>query len=275
MTRFRSSMLAATIALAAIVLFASAHADDAEGTDVGSDSSNSTTGMCGHMKITPHMTMTELRPMTPADTARGQQIIRTMREKLSQYEDYKVAIAAGYVPYMPTVPQDVYHFASRARTASEYAGDFDLAEPGSLLYEKKLFGGWKLVGAMYDAPAGDTPAQLDKLVPLGLVRWHAHTNICLPAGVTEQDVFNGEIHARPNITSVHDFDEMGRPVGEMARMRFGYLADTRFGFTGTIADEASCEAVGGNFHKQIFSWMVHVYPFASEDFRVAFSMDAP
>lgn len=243
----------------------------------GGDNSNSNAmgGMGAHMKMTDHMRMTELRPATPADTARGQEIIRTMREKLAKYEDANVAIAAGYVPYMPTVPQDVYHFASRARTASEYAGDFDLAEPGSLLYEKKTFGGWKLVGAMYDAPASNTPAQLDKLIPLGLVRWHAHTNICLPRGVTEQDVFNGDIHARPNVTSSHDFDEMGRPVGEMARMRFGYLADPRFGFTGTIADEASCEALGGNFHKQIFGWMVHVYPFASEDFKVAFSMDAP
>lgn len=278
MTRFRSSLLAAMIVFAALVILASAHADDMEGMDMGGgDNSNSSSmgGMGAHMKMTDHMTMTELRPATPADTARGQEIISTMREKLAKYEDANVAIAAGYVPYMPTVPQDVYHFASRERTASEYAGDFDLAEPGSLLYEKKTFGGWKLVGAMYDAPADDTPAQLDKLIPLGLVRWHAHTNICLPSGVTEQDVFNGDIHARPNITSARDFDEMGRRVSGASRMRFGYLADPRFGFTGTIADEASCEAVGGNFHKQIFGWMVHVYPFASEDFKVAFSMDAP
>jgi hypothetical protein len=270
MTRFRSSVLAATVGLATFVFLASAHADDMKGMDMGGDDSNSSAlgGMGAHMKMTPHMTMTELRPATPADTARGQEIIRTMREKLAKYEDAKVAIAAGYVPYMPTVPQDVYHFASRERTASEYAGDFDLAEPGSLLYEKKAFGGWKLVGAMYDAPVNDTREQLDKLIPLGLVRWHAHTNICLPAGVTEQNVFDGQIHTRPLARNFEGVD-----AG--LRMRYGYLADPRFGFTGTIADEASCEEVGGNFHKQIFGWMVHVYPFASEDFKVAFSMDAP
>jgi hypothetical protein len=270
MTRLRFSLLAPIFVLAVLVLLAAAHADDMEGMDMGGGDSNSSSmgGMGAHMKMTPHMTMTELRPATPADTMRGQEIIRTMREKLGKYEDYKVAIAAGYIPYMPTIPQDVYHFASRERTALEYAGDFDLAEPGSLLYEKKTFGGWKLVGAMYDAPATDTPQQLDKLIPLGLVRWHAHTNICLPAGVTEQNVFDGEIHVRPLARNFEGVD-----AG--SRMRYGYLADPRFGFTGTIADVASCEEVGGNVHKQIFGWMVHVYPFASEDFKVAFSMDAP
>jgi hypothetical protein len=273
MTRLRFSFFASILVFAALVFLASAHADDMAGMEMGGDDSSSSSmgGMGAHMKMTDHMTMTELRPATPADTARGQEIIRTMREKLAKYEDANVAIAAGYVPYMPTIPQDVYHFASRERTASEYAGDFDLAEPGSLLYEKKTFGGWKLVGAMYDAPPNDTPEQLDKLIPLGLVRWHAHTNICLPVGVTEQNVFDGEVHTRPDISTARDF---GRITGA-ARMRYGYLADPRFGFTGTIADEASCDAVGGNFHKQIFGWMVHVYPFASEDFKVAFSMDAP
>ncbi len=148
-----------------------------------------------------------------------------MREKLAKYEDYKLAIAAGYVPYLPSIAQDVYHFASRERSASKYAGDFDLAEPGSLLYEKKTFGGWRLVGAMYDAPPSDTPEQLDKLIPLGLVRWHTHTNICLPAGVTEQDVFNGEVHTRP---LARDFGS----TNSQTRVRFGYLADPRFGFKG-------------------------------------------
>ena len=55
----------------------------------------------------------------------------------------------------------------------------------------------------------------------------------------------------------------------------GYLADPRFGFTGTISNQADCEAADGNFHKQIFGWMIHVYPFTSEDLKVAFSLAAP
>ena len=276
-------MVAGTLLVFAVCSFAVAHDMSQMGNDSGGDSAgDSSTGAMGqmgaHMMQSDHMTMTDSRPATPADTQRGQQIIATMREKLSKYQDYKVAIADGYVPYMESVPQDVYHFANKSATAAEYMGDFDLARPGSLLYEKKTFGGYKLVGAMYDAPPGDTPDQLDKLIPLSLSHWHAHTNICLPEGVTEQDVINGNIaaHVRPNIGSAVDADRgFSRSGGESVRMRVGYLADPRFGFTGTISTKADCEAVGGNFHEQIFGWMIHVYPFASDDLRVAFSTEAP
>ena len=273
-----------TIALLAVVGFIGAGvagtvlAHDMDSMDSGtSESSNGAMGQMGaHMKLGDHMTMTEARAATPADTHRGEEIIRTAREKLAKYQDYKVAMADGYEPYMPTVPQDVYHFSSRALTAAEYGGDFDLARPGSLLYERQGLSGYKLVGAMYSAPPTDDPAQLDKLIPLSLVNWHAHTNICLPAGLTEQDVMNGDIGAkmRPDISSAVDANR-GYGGRNAARMRLGYMADPRFGFAGTISSEADCQAAGGNFHKQIFGWMVHVYPFAGDDFKVAFSHDAP
>jgi hypothetical protein len=266
----------------AVCSLAIAHDMDRMDMSSSDDSSaGSGTGAMGqmgaHMKMSDHMTMTESRPATPADTQRGEEIVATMRAKLSKYQDYNVAIADGYVPYMESVPQDVYHFANRAATAAEYLGDFDLAHPGSLLYEKKTFGGYKLVGAMYDAPASDTPAQLDALIPLSLSHWHAHTNICLPRGVTEADVINGNVgnNMRPDISSAVDSPNYGRRAGDGDRIRFGYLADQRFGFTGTISNQADCQAVGGNFHKQIFGWMIHVYPFASDDLKVAFSTDAP
>ena len=252
-------------------------ADDSDGIKVCVGGS-AVSQMGSSLRLSDHMTMTEPRPATPADTLRGEQIIATMRTKLSKYQDYKVAIADGYVPYMESVPQDVYHFSNRVATAAEYMGDFDLAHPGSLLYEKKTFGGYKLVGAMYDAPSSDTPEQLDALIPLSLSHWHAHTNICLPAGVTEADVINGNIaaQARPDISSAVDSDHgFSRGSGESLRMRVGYMADPRFGFTGTISNQADCEAAGGNFHKQIFGWMIHVYPFASDDLKIAFSTEAP
>jgi len=40
---------------------------------------------------------------------------------------------------------------------------------------------------MYDAPAGDTPEQLDALIPLSLSHWPA-TPTFAPKGVTEEDV---------------------------------------------------------------------------------------
>jgi hypothetical protein len=272
------------IALLAVGLATAALAhDDMEGMDmVSTGGGGGDTGAMGsmgaHMKMSEHMTMTETRAVVPADTQRGEVIIKTMREKLAKYEDYKVAIADGYEPYMESVPQDVYHFANKSATAAEYMGDFDLARPGSLLYEKKTLGGYKLVGAMYDAPPGDTPAQLDQLIPLSLSHWHAHTNICLPRGVTEDDVLNGRIgnNMRPDISSSGNMENgMRRNAGSGDRMRFGYMADPRFGFTGTISTDEDCQAAGGTFHKQIFGWMIHVYPFASEDLKVAFSTEAP
>ncbi|MGO9602030.1 MAG: hypothetical protein ACLQAT_01260 [Candidatus Binataceae bacterium] len=255
-------------------------ADDMAGMDMSSGSGESSDsgamgGMGKHMMMGDHMTMTPLRPETAADVQRGEEIIATMRRVLTKYQDSDAAIAAGYIPYMPTVPQDVYHFASREFTADEYAGDINIEHPGAMLYEKKTLGGYKLVGAMYSAPANYTLDQLNAIIPLGLAHWHAHTNICLPNGVTEQDIMNGNIQGHATASTYN------RPMGFSAassagaRMRFGYMADPRFGFTGTISTESDCEAVGGNFHPQIFGWMVHVYPFASDDLKVAFSTEAP
>lgn len=276
--RLTAMLIAITLIVTAIV--SHAVADDSDGIKICLNG-NAVSQMGSSLRLSDHMTMTDSRPATPADTLRGEQIIATMRAKLAKYQDYKAAIADGYVPYMESVPQDVYHFSNRAATVAEYMGDFDLAHPGSLLYERKTFGGYKLVGAMYDAPASDTPAQLDALIPLGLSHWHAHTNICLPRGVTEQDVINGNVgnvgsNMRPDISSAVDEPRgFSRATDAAARMRLGYLADPRFGFTGTISDQAECEAAGGNFHKQIFGWMIHVYPFAGDDLKVAFSTEAP
>ena len=52
-----------------------------------------------------------------------------------------------------------------------------------------------------------------------------------------------------------------------ASENLGYMADPRYGFSGTIHTEEECKAVGGNFSPQLFGWMVHVYPFASDDFK--------
>jgi hypothetical protein len=270
--------LPAIIAVLLLAPLSVAFAHDMEATQTEDSDDTGDKGamgaMGGHKMLkSEHMTMTPAREATAADAERGREIIATMRDKLAKYQDYKLALADGYEPFMPTVPQDVYHFASRDRTAAEYAGSFDLASPGSLLYEKQALGGWKLVGAMYDGPPEATPEQLDKLIPLSLSHWHAHTNICLPAGMTEQDVIGGNVGSRmrPDIASVGTKSGFDRGLRE----RFGYLADARFGFSGTIDDEAECSAAGGNFHRQIFGWMIHVYSFASEDFKVAFSTEAP
>ena len=76
--------------------------DDMRGMEMSDDSGGGTdlgpiAGMGKHMDMGPHMTMTPGRAATPADTARAAQILQTMREQLSKYQDYKVAEADGYV----------------------------------------------------------------------------------------------------------------------------------------------------------------------------------
>jgi hypothetical protein len=267
--------LAAVVCAALLGLSSLVIAHDMEGMEM-SDSgdasgSGGASGMGKHLMIGAHMTMTPSRPETAADAQRGEQIIATMRRVLMKYQDSDAAVAAGYIPFMPTVPQDVYHFANRDYTVDEYRGDVNLERPGSLLYEKKTFGGYKLVGAMYSAPASYTLDQLNAIIPLSLTHWHEHTNICLPAGITEEDVMNGKIHVRPTAAQ----NPMGFRASSDLRARFGYMADPRFGFTGTISTESDCETAGGSFHPRIFGWMVHVYPFQSDDLKVAFSTEAP
>lgn len=265
-------LLAILIGVSVVVL-----ADDFDNDGLGVTDGGSSTGMCGNFSRTAHLTMTNLRSPTAADLERGRLILRTMRERLAKYSDYKIALADGYLPYAPSASGPVVHFANPTATAAEYAGDFDPGHPGSLLYEKGMLWGYKLVGAMYDAPVEDSPDQLDKLIPLGIARWHAHTNICLPAGVTEHDVIDGNFAIRTRSTLAQSgggFGDRGF-VSDSLRARFGFMADPRFGFRGLISTKSECEAVGGNFHAQIFAWMVHVYPFVSDDLKVAFATEAP
>ena len=70
--------------------------------------------------------------------------------------------------------------------------------------------------------------------------------------------------------------EIELPGGDEAFVRnLGFLADGRFGFEGKIADRDSCVAAGGHFLPQAFGWMVHVYPFAGDDLKVAYGTSVP
>jgi hypothetical protein len=232
--------------------------------------------MGAHMHAGPHMRFTDARAATDDDRKRAEELLHRLREGLGRYANSDAAVAEGYQPFLPTVPQDVYHFVSYPETAREYAGGFDALRPGSLLYAKRA-GRYQLVGVMYSAPATATPDDLDRRVPLGVARWHAHVNVCLPAGITLEDLTRGEIGAgNPHLAgALQPTSGLSRGVAEQLNRRYGFMADGRFGFEGRIATAEDCGAAGGSFLPQAWGWMVHVYPFARTDLAAAFGMDVP
>jgi hypothetical protein len=189
-------------------------------------SSEQMSNMAGHDAMAAHMAWSDTRPATEADRERAAQIVKTLQTALTKYRDYRVAEAAGFKPFHPEIPQNIYHF-TRWQNGLKAAFTFDPADPTSLLYKKTANGGYELVGAMYTAPRGTSEAKLDQRVPLGIARWHRHVNLCFP------------------------------PKGT------GATADwTKFGPKGSISTKAACDAAGGRFYPQVFGWMVHVYPWA-------------
>ena len=184
-----------------------------------------------HMDMGPHMKMTPLRPLRPGDREKADEIVAAARAAIEPYRDYRVALADGYQIFLPNLKQPMYHF-TKNWYAVEAAFHFNADHPTSLLYEKTK-DGYKLIGAMYTAPANTGLDELDSRVPLSVAQWHEHINFCQA------------------------------PPGK-AREYFG--AHPRFGLRGSITTREDCEAAGGKFKPQIFGWMVHVYPFEkSED----------
>lgn len=185
----------------------------------------------GHGAADPHMRMTAPRTATAADQARYAALLATIRTGLAKYRDVAVARADGFEPFLPDLPQPVYHF-TRKLYAFEAAFGFDPLKPTSLLYRREPEGAWTLVGVMYTAPARFTEDELDARVPLGVAAWHQHVNWCVP----------GPLH-RERWAETRD----GAPL---------------FGPRSPIATEAGCSAVDGLFLPRIFGWMVHVDAFA-------------
>jgi len=173
-----------------------------------------------------HMRMTPSRVATAADSARAASEVKILHAAIAKYADYRVAEADGYRPFLPNVPQKVYHFTSRPRALLATV-HFDPAKPTSLLY-RKTASGYELVGAMYTAPRSASLEEMDRRFPLGIAPWHEHTNICIPRRA-----------------------ERGRAVEQ----RDG---KPLFGPAGSITTAAECTAAGGRFFPVLFGWMVHV-----------------
>ena len=171
-----------------------------------------------------HMRMTAMRPQTPEDTARANEIVSQLRPGIEKYKDYHVALNDGYKIFLPNLPQPEYHFTNYWNGFLE-GFSFDAARPTSLLY-RKTSNGYELVGAMYTMPKRATEEQLNARVPLSVAMWHLHTNLCMPQ-----------------------------------KGQFRNADWKKFGLKGSLATQDACDAANGRFQPVIFGWMVHVYPF--------------
>ena len=181
-----------------------------------------------------HMYMTSLRPETPGDQQKAAAIVAAAKTAMAPYQDYRKALADGFVIFLPNVPQPQYHF-----TKHEYGlkarWQFDPLKPTSLLYNKTADGGYKLVGVMYTDRVDASEEELDQRVPLSVARWHQHVNFCKA------------------------------PAGKRAEY-FGPQA--KFGLLGSITTKEECEAEGGMFLPHVLGWMVHVYPYETDPKKV-------
>lgn len=183
---------------------------------------------------TPHLRVTPARAPTAADSARGDSIVRVARAAVARYQSGEAAEADGYKVRLKAMKQaKVLHYTSLANGFAART-TFDPARPTSLLYERAADGELQLIGVMYTVPAGATLEELDARVPLGLVQWHLHTNICLPRGSEARNVAN----------------YTGR--------------NAQFGPRGSISTESACTAAGGRFKAQSLGWMVHVNVMSSD-----------
>ncbi len=169
------------------------------------------------------MKLTALRAAAPEDIQKGGEIVQILRKALGKYTDYRAADRDGYEVFHPELRMKMYHFTNWANGAAA-AFRFDPARPTSLLYEK-AGGTYKLVGAMYTAPAAMSEDDLHRRVPLSVAQWHMHVNIC------------------------------AAPPGTR-----GWAALFTFGLMGSIATAEACEAAGGRFLPHYYGWMLHVFP---------------
>jgi len=178
-----------------------------------------------------HMTWTAPRPANGGDQARAGQLLKTLRDSLAKYQDYRIAERDGFKPFHPEWKQKVVHF-TRFWYSLKAEFTFNPSEPTSLLYER-TDNGYKLIGAMYTAPRRWDENKLNERVPLSVARWHQHVNLCFPKKGTDPKTVDW----------------------------------TKFG-AGTIATKEACDAAGGNFFPVLFGWMVHVYPWETDPHQV-------
>jgi hypothetical protein len=196
------------------------------------DMGPSMAAMAGHMRVTG------LRPRQPGDEAKVRVLLAQVRASIERYQDYKKALADGYAIANPKVDEPQFHFTNAANV-KEAESHFDPTRPSSLLYFQTPKQRYKLEGVMFTVPPNASEEELNARIPLSMVRWHKHVNFC----------------AAPA-------DKVQEYLGK----------HPKFGMFGSIHTADACHAEGGSFYPEIFTWMIHVFPF-EDSLENAFSMN--
>ena len=205
-------------------------------------------GMADHVMSGPmdenmmkHMELTPARTPTRADSLRATRVAGELKRAIAKYQDTAVAVADGYRMFLPNVKnQHVYHFTNYGRAFKE-AFRFDPSEPTSVLYKRGTDGKLQLVGAMYTMPRNARLDRLDDRIPLSIARWHKHVNWCLPK------------------------------KGDEVRWLETKDGKPKFGPESPVATKADCDAVNGDFHENLFGWMLHANVYEGGDLASIFA----
>ena len=185
-----------------------------------------------------HMIMTALRPVHPGDEEKAKAVVAQAKATMERYQNYKNALADGYVWAHPKAKQSQYHFMNDAN-GREAESHFDPTKPTALLYRNTPHKQFKLEGVMYTAGQRTSEEELNKRIPTSIAHWHEHTNFC----------------AAPE---------------DKTKEYFG--AHPKFGMFGSIKTKEACDAEHGAFYPYMFTWMIHVFPY-EKDFKDVFSMN--
>ena len=176
-----------------------------------------------------HTRMSEMRDAATAEgMAHTQRLLAMLRAELVRYRDPAAAERDGYRKEGEDVPVgSLKHFLKYGNFAKNQT-HLDPEAPTAILY-RRTKAGFELAGVMFTAPIGVSMDELDTRIPLALGHWHSHRNLCVP---------------RKNAPPLSADDRR------------------RFGFSGSIATRAACDAAGGVFLDNVYGWMTHVYPYA-------------
>jgi hypothetical protein len=175
----------------------------------------------------PHLQISVRTEPLPGDDAQAEAVLAGARAAMARYRDAKTAERDGYKPFAPTgqIGEEV-HYTHFWRASGE-KNRLDLERPGSLLY-RRTTAGLQIVGVMYTASPDAPPVELNRRVPLSTGIWHRHVHFC----------------GWPNDAQRGDYEGPA----------------PRFGYFGSIADEATCKAARGYWIPVALGWMTHVYP---------------